>query len=71
MRLALGAVVKLVLPQLLLAGEGLQAAVQADGLGLGPARLLHAAVLLHNLQGEQHQDVRGIRTNCRTRRLKK
>ena len=53
MGLALGAVVELVLPQLLLPGEGLQAAVQADGLGLRPAGLLHAAVLLHDLQGEQ------------------
>lgn len=51
--LALGAVVELVLAQLLLAGEGLQAAVQADGLGLRPARLLHAAVLLHDLQGAE------------------
>lgn len=52
MRLALGAVVELVLTQLFLAGEGLQTAVQADGLSLGPAGLLHTAVLLHNLQGD-------------------
>ena len=53
MGLALGAVVELILSQLLFPGEGLQAAVQADGLGLGPAGLFHAAVLLHYLQGEQ------------------
>lgn len=52
MRLALGAVVELVLTQLFLTGEGLQAAVQADGLSLRPTGLLHAAVLLHNLQGD-------------------
>ena len=51
--LALGAVVKLVLTQLLLAGEGPQTAVQADGLGLGPTGLLHTAVLLHNLSGDR------------------
>lgn len=52
MRLALGAVVELVLAQLLLTGEGLEAAVQADGLGLGPPRLLHTAVFFHNLRGK-------------------
>lgn len=52
MRLALGAVVELVLTQLLLAGEGLQTAVQADGLSLGPTGLFHTAVLLHDLQGD-------------------
>lgn len=52
-RPALGAVVELILTQLLLAGEGPQAAVQVDGLSLGPAGPLHAAVLLHNLQGER------------------
>lgn len=51
--LALGAVVEFVLSQLLLAGESLQTAVQADGLSLSSPRLLHAAVLLHNLQGEE------------------
>lgn len=51
--LALGAVVELVLSQLLLAGESLQTAVQADGLSLSSPRLLHTAVLLHNLQGEE------------------
>lgn len=50
MRLALGAVVELVLPQLFLAGEGLQTTVQADGLRLGPTGLFHTAVLLHNLE---------------------
>ena len=50
--LTLGAEVELVLPQFLLAGEGLQTAVQADGLGLGPPALLHAAVLLHDLERE-------------------
>lgn len=54
--LALGAVVKLVLAQLLLAGEGLQTAVQTDGLSLRPAGLLHTAVLLHNLHGDQEGD---------------
>lgn len=53
MRLALGAVVQLVLAELFLAGECFQTAVQADGLSLGPARLLHTAVLLHNLEGDQ------------------
>lgn len=54
-RLALGAVVELVLPELLLAGECFQTAVQADGLGLGPAGLLHTAVLLHDLQGHRRK----------------
>ena len=52
MGLTLGAEVELVLAQLLLAGEGLQTAVQADGLCLGPPALLHAAVLLHYLERE-------------------
>lgn len=55
MRLALGAVVELVLPQLLLTSEGFQTTVQADGLGLGPTGLLHTAVLLYNLQGDHHE----------------
>lgn len=50
--LALGAIVELVLAQLFLAGEGLQTAIQADGLSLGPTGLLHTAVLLHDLQGD-------------------
>lgn len=50
MSLALGAVVELVLSQLLLTGEGPQTAVQADGLSLGSTRLLHTAVLLYDLQ---------------------
>lgn len=50
--LALGAVVELILSQLLLTGESFQTAVQADGLSLGPAGLLHTAVLLHDLQGQ-------------------
>lgn len=54
--LALGAVVELILTQLFLTGEGLQTAVQADGLSLGPAGLLHTAVLLHNLQGHHGCD---------------
>lgn len=75
MRLALGAVVELVLAQLLLAGEGLQAAVQADGLGLGPPRLLHAAVFLHNLwanhDGQDSKQDKGFCFVCvfSTRRL--
>lgn len=52
MGLALGAVVELILAQLFLTGEGLQTAVQADGLSLGPTRLLHAAVFFHNLRGK-------------------
>lgn len=56
MGLALGAVVELVLTQLLLAGEGLQAAVQTDGLSLSPTRLLHTLVLLHDLQGHRRQN---------------
>lgn len=54
-RLALGAVVELVLPKLLFAGECFQTAVKADRLSLGPARLLHTAVLLHNLQGDRQK----------------
>lgn len=58
--LALGAVVEFVLSQLLLAGESLQTAVQADGLSLSSPRLLHTAVLLHNLQGEERDARRRI-----------
>lgn len=58
MRLALGTVVELILTQLFLTGKGLQAAIQADGLSLGPSRLLHAAVFLHDLRGQNGgQDV--------------
>lgn len=51
--LALGAVVHLILPQLLLAGEGSQAAVQVDGLCLGSAALLNTFMFLHDLKGEK------------------
>lgn len=51
--LALGAVVEFVLSQLLLTGESLQTAVQADGLSLSSSRLLHTAVLLYDLQEEK------------------
>lgn len=65
MLLALGAVVELILAQLFLAGEGLQTAVQADGLGLGPSGLLHTAVLLYALRGDHScQDVATLGVRC-------
>lgn len=64
MSLALGAVVELILAQLLLAGKGLQTAVQADGLSLGPTRLLHTAVFFYNLWpkdgGQNNKQDKGI-----------
>lgn len=48
----LGAVVELILPQLLLRGEGLQTRVQVDGLCLFPPAILHTVmVLIKLLQG--------------------
>lgn len=51
--LALGAVVHLILPQLLLAGEGSQTTVQVDGLCLGSAALFNTFVFFHDLKGEK------------------
>lgn len=50
--LTLGAVVHLILPQLLLTGECTEAAVQVDGLSLCSPTLLHTLMLIHNLQAE-------------------
>lgn len=66
MGLAFGAVVELILAELLLTGEGLKTAVQADGLGLGSAGLLHAAVLLHNLRAGRQETTASFRES-RTR----
>lgn len=52
--LALGAVVHLILPQLLLAGEGSQATVQVDGLCLGSAALFDTFVFFHDLKGREN-----------------
>lgn len=52
--LALGAVVHLILPQLLLAGEGSQTAVQVDGLCLGSAALFNTFMFFHNLKGREN-----------------
>ena len=53
MGLTLGAIVHLVLPQLLLAGESSETAVQVDGLSLCSATLFHTLVLIYNLQVEE------------------
>lgn len=50
---ALGAIVELILTQLLFTGEGLQTAVQTDGLGLGTPTQFHTSVLLHYLHETQ------------------
>lgn len=52
--LALGAVVHLILPQLLLAGEGSQTTVQVDGLSLGSPALLNTLMFLHDLEGREN-----------------
>lgn len=51
--LTLGAVVHLVLPQLLLAGESSETAVQVDGLSLCTPTLFHTLVLIYHLQVEE------------------
>lgn len=51
--LALGAVVHLILPQLLLTGEGSQTTVQVDGLCLGSAALFNTFMFFHDLKGEE------------------
>jgi len=63
--LTLGAVVHLVLPQLLLAGESSETAVQVDGLSLCTPTLFHTLVLIYNLQVEEMRNGRRGRREFR------
>lgn len=62
--LALGAVIHLILAQLLLTGEGSETTVQIDGLCLRSAALLNTFVFLYNLKGNKTVSDLETYTDC-------
>lgn len=64
MGLALGAVIHLILAQLLLTGEGSETTVQIDGLCLRSAALLNTFVFLYNLKGNKTVSDLETYTDC-------